>query len=258
MGRVSRAQAERNRERVVAVASRLFREQGVENVSVADLMNAAGLTHGGFYKQFASKEALQAEALAYGLISREQDFAAFEAGHADRAAAREALLDAYLSTAHRDDPGDGCPTAGFAVDVARLGPGPLRDHYAAGVRRYARWLSDADAGAEPDGSDAGAEPDGSDAGAGAAGGAVAGAGAGGSDAGGTPAGGGADAGGAVDPAALAGLCTMVGALLLARATAGDPVSGEILVAAREACRAPRAGRAPQERPPARDPRGPAA
>lgn len=66
MGRVSQAQAEENRRRVVETASRLFREQGT-HVSVADLMKAAGLTHGGFYKQFASKEALVDEATAHAL-----------------------------------------------------------------------------------------------------------------------------------------------------------------------------------------------
>ena len=64
MGRVSQAQAEENRRRVVETASRLFREQGT-HVSVADLMKASGLTHGGFYKQFASKEALVDEATAH-------------------------------------------------------------------------------------------------------------------------------------------------------------------------------------------------
>lgn len=64
MGRVSQAQAEENRRRVVDTASRLFREQGTQ-VSVADLMKAAGLTHGAFYKQFASKEALVGEATAH-------------------------------------------------------------------------------------------------------------------------------------------------------------------------------------------------
>lgn len=64
MGRVSQAQAQENRRRVVETASRLLREQGTR-VSVADLMKAAGLTHGGFYKQFTSKEALVDEATAH-------------------------------------------------------------------------------------------------------------------------------------------------------------------------------------------------
>ncbi|MEV8410591.1 TetR family transcriptional regulator [Streptomyces niveus] len=64
MGRVSKEQAQENRRRIVDTASRLFREQGTDGVSVADLMKAAGLTHGGFYKHFDSKEALVDEATA--------------------------------------------------------------------------------------------------------------------------------------------------------------------------------------------------
>ena len=64
MGRVTQEQAQENRQRVVATAARMFREKGT-TVSVADVMNAAGLTHGGFYKQFASKEDLVDEATAY-------------------------------------------------------------------------------------------------------------------------------------------------------------------------------------------------
>ncbi|MFD0522672.1 TetR/AcrR family transcriptional regulator [Paractinoplanes durhamensis] len=63
MGRVSQAQAQENRKRIVETAARLFRERGVAGVSVADVMAEVGLTHGGFYKQFASKEALVAEAV---------------------------------------------------------------------------------------------------------------------------------------------------------------------------------------------------
>lgn len=62
MGRVSQAQAQENRRQVVAAAARLFRERGVQAVSVADLMAEVGLTHGGFYRQFTSKEALLTEA----------------------------------------------------------------------------------------------------------------------------------------------------------------------------------------------------
>lgn len=64
MGRVSRAQAERNRQHIVETATRLFRQHGAEGVSIADIMGAAGLTPGGFYKHFASKEALVDEAFA--------------------------------------------------------------------------------------------------------------------------------------------------------------------------------------------------
>src|SRR5436190_15149008 len=117
MGRVSQAQAEENRRRVVDTASRLFREQGMQ-VSVADLMKAAGLTHGGFYKQFASKEALIDEATAHAfgeLTRRHKDGLEQHGGR--RAAAQQALIDTYLSPEHRDSPADGCPVAALATDM---------------------------------------------------------------------------------------------------------------------------------------------
>src|ERR1700681_3281799 len=62
MSKVSREEAQQNRERVVATAARLFREGGFDGVGIADMMKSAGLTHGGFYAQFPSKEHLMAEA----------------------------------------------------------------------------------------------------------------------------------------------------------------------------------------------------
>ncbi|WP_431193159.1 TetR/AcrR family transcriptional regulator [Streptomyces tendae] len=94
MGRVSKAQAQENRQRVVETASRLFREQGT-NVSVADLMKAVGLTHGGFYKQFASKEALVDEATAYAF---EETADAYPPEYGVRE-----VVESYLSVEHRDD-----------------------------------------------------------------------------------------------------------------------------------------------------------
>src|SRR6516225_8902053 len=102
MGRVSQAQAQENRRRVVATASRMFREKGTA-VSVADLMKAAGLTHGGFYKQFASKEDLVDEAIAHAF----DEPGAYSAGAPEErsgepAAARRKLVEDYLSVWHRD------------------------------------------------------------------------------------------------------------------------------------------------------------
>lgn len=123
MGRVSQAQAEENRSRVVDTASRLFREQGTQ-VSVADLMKAAGLTHGAFYKQFASKEALVDEATAHAFTRLAGHHAAgLEQHDGQRDATQRALIDTYLSVDHRDDPAGGCPVAGLATDVARDGGG---------------------------------------------------------------------------------------------------------------------------------------
>ncbi|CAM5657640.1 hypothetical protein SALBM135S_09350 [Streptomyces alboniger] len=180
MGRVSQAQAEENRRRVVETASRLFREQGT-HVSVADLMKASGLTHGGFYKQFACKEALidEATAHAFGELTGADDGLDQYAGERD--AAQRALIDTYLSAEHRDSPAEGCPAAALATDMARV-PGDLeaRRVYAEGVGDFADWLATED----EDG--------------------------------------------------IARLCTMLGALVLARATKGALLSEEILTAARAA------------------------
>jgi TetR/AcrR family transcriptional repressor of nem operon len=142
MGRVSQAQAEENRRRVVDTASRLFRERGTQ-VSVADLMKAAGLTHGAFYKQFASKEALVDEATAHAFAELAQrQSAGLERYDGQRDAAQQALIDTYLSVEHRDDPADGCPVAALATDIAREGGGrEARRVYAEGVSAFADFLA---------------------------------------------------------------------------------------------------------------------
>ncbi|WP_433476446.1 TetR/AcrR family transcriptional regulator [Spirillospora sp. CA-142024] len=181
MGRVSQAQARENRERVVETASRLFRALGT-HVSVADLMKAAGLTHGGFYKQFASKEALIDEATAHAFAEFTQRYAtALEQFSGRRDAAQQAFIDAYLSVEHRDAPADGCPLAALAGDMAREpGSQEARQVYTEGVGHFADWLATED----QDG--------------------------------------------------IIRLCTMLGALLLARATKDSPLSEEILTATRTA------------------------
>ncbi|MFD5539166.1 TetR/AcrR family transcriptional regulator [Streptomyces sp. NPDC127079] len=181
MGRVSQAQAQENRRRVVETASRLLREEGTR-LSVADLMTSAGLTHGGFYKQFASKEALIDEATAHAfaeLAQHHKDGLDQYAGQRD--AAQRALIDAYLSVEHRDSPADGCPAAALATDMARDG-GETEAHrvYSQGVGDFADFLATED----QDG--------------------------------------------------ITRLCTMLGALVLSRATNGTPLSDEILTAARTA------------------------
>lgn len=179
MGRVSQAQARENRERIVATAARLFRERGITGVSVADVSAAAGLTHGGFYKQFESKDALVEEAIAHAFTEQASRIGVTGAPLDDEA--RGAFLTNYLSPEHRDEPGAGCPSAGFAGDVAREAGGEAaRETYADGVLAYARLL----------GGDG--EPD------------------------------------------LAAVSTMVGALILARATAGTDLSEQLLRAAKEA------------------------
>jgi TetR/AcrR family transcriptional repressor of nem operon len=105
-------------ERIVKEASRLFRERGFENVSVGEVMKAAGLTHGAFYAHFASKQALQEAAVAYGQslsAGRVRSQGATKKG-------RRAYADRYLSPRHRDNPGDGCTMAALGPEVARSTP----------------------------------------------------------------------------------------------------------------------------------------
>lgn len=128
--RVTREQVQENRRRILEAAGRLFREKGFAAVTVAEVMEAAGLTHGGFYGHFASKEDLAAQALAQALApaprepGKAQDLAGFVA--------------AYLSASHRDQPGSGCALAALGSEAARQ-PAPVRRAFTEGVEaRLAR------------------------------------------------------------------------------------------------------------------------
>ncbi|PWC66323.1 TetR family transcriptional regulator [Azospirillum sp. TSH7] len=132
--RVSKEQAAENRRRVVEVASGLFRERGFNGIGVADLMKEAGLTHGGFYGQFASKEDLAAEACARAMeVMAERWSGSAETPPGDEALA--ALLDGYLSPRHRDHSAAGCPIAALGVDVSRQG-GAVRGAFTQGLRPF--------------------------------------------------------------------------------------------------------------------------
>jgi len=115
--RVSRAKAAENRERIIEMAAKLFRERGFDGVGVAELMKSAGLTHGGFYGNFASKEELMALACAQALKgSLDMLQNAVEHGGAN---ALSAVASAYLSAGHRDQPGAGCTLAALGAEAAR-------------------------------------------------------------------------------------------------------------------------------------------
>jgi len=107
--RVSRQQVAENRRMIVEAAGRLFRERGFDSVTVAEVMKAAGLTHGGFYGYFRSKDELIAEAVA-GAMTRTTT------GPLGELATYAAE---YLSRSHRDDLADGCPTAALAAETMR-------------------------------------------------------------------------------------------------------------------------------------------
>ncbi|GGJ77713.1 TetR family transcriptional regulator [Deinococcus aquiradiocola] len=171
---MSKAQAAQNRDRTIQAAAQLLRERGVDHVSVQDIMAEVGLTHGGFYRQFDSKDALVLEATRHAYTTMAAQMADAEGAQGDHHAAQQAYIRAYLSPTHRDQPGQGCPTAGLVQDVARNGTTDMRQVLADGVTGLARWL-DTD-----------------------------------------------------DRSGLVTACTMLGALLIARATQGTPLSDQVL------------------------------
>lgn len=108
----------RTRQRIVEAAAKEFRAKGLDGVGVADLMAEAGLTHGGFYAHFASKDALIAEACRQGLAAT-IDTLDFRARGAPPGDGLRTLVRTYLSRSHRDDPARGCILASLAGELAR-------------------------------------------------------------------------------------------------------------------------------------------
>jgi len=118
--RLSKEQAAKNRRGIIEAAARLFRERGIDGVGVADLMKAAGFTHGGFYNHFPSKEALAAEACASAFEGEIAEMTkVFEAAKSEPGFRK--YVEKYLSPSHRDQPDGGCPTASLAADAWRQG-----------------------------------------------------------------------------------------------------------------------------------------
>jgi TetR/AcrR family transcriptional repressor of nem operon len=116
--RKSRAEAARTRDRIVSGASAMFRERGLADVGVAALMEDAGLTHGGFYSHFESREALVAEAVRYALVESAQRIYLSELRNGDKPGYSR-LIHKYLSEGHRDNPKNGCVLASLGAEVAR-------------------------------------------------------------------------------------------------------------------------------------------
>jgi TetR/AcrR family transcriptional regulator, transcriptional repressor for nem operon len=122
--RVSKEKAAENRERILKAASRLVRERGISSVGVDALAEAAGMTHGSLYSQFGSKERLVEEAVAHAIVTKGQEV--------PEAFAVSDYVSEYLSTAHRDMPGSGCPFAALCCEIPRQGRG-VRERFTAGV-----------------------------------------------------------------------------------------------------------------------------
>ncbi|MFM1307537.1 TetR/AcrR family transcriptional regulator [Yersinia enterocolitica] len=130
--KVSKEQVRENRMRVVETASELFRARGYDGVGVAELMSAAGLTHGGFYKHFGSKADLMAEAMSCGFTRSAESTAGVN---------REKFIQYYLSRQHRDDMGKGCVMSALGADTARLSES-IKATFAAGIERQLSLLGD--------------------------------------------------------------------------------------------------------------------
>jgi TetR/AcrR family transcriptional repressor of nem operon len=139
--KVSRDQAARNRENVIDAASRLFRARGVEGVGIGEVMRECGLTHGGFYNQFESKDALAAEACAASLAHSAARWRAVVADAKDGDAIA-AIAANYLNVRNRDAPETGCALIALGPDAARRG-GDLAGAFRDGFEELATILQQA-------------------------------------------------------------------------------------------------------------------
>jgi TetR/AcrR family transcriptional repressor of nem operon len=128
--------------RVLKEAAAALRQHGPAGVSVADIMRRAGLTHGGFYAHFATKDDLVGQAVTEMFDQGKRRFARMTAA-LPPAQAISAYIDAYVSQDHRDHPERGCPITSLAGDLSRAG-GAVRNAFDAGVAsmvaRFAAWL----------------------------------------------------------------------------------------------------------------------
>jgi TetR/AcrR family transcriptional regulator, transcriptional repressor for nem operon len=189
MPRASKLQTQEHRRAITDASAKLMRERGIDGVSVADLMGAAGLTHGGFYGHFASKQDLATEACSQAFAESVGRWQARAASQPDRPAAIHALIESFLSTRTRDNPGSSCPTVALAGDVAREPMhSAVRNAFRSGTEQLLEVLTSLQACGDP---------------------------------------------GADRREAMAQFSTLVGAVVLARATAGAEISDEFLHAARQ-------------------------
>jgi TetR/AcrR family transcriptional regulator, transcriptional repressor for nem operon len=119
--RYSKEHKQETHARIVKKASVRLREKGAHGIGVADLMKEAGLTHGGFYAHFDSREALVIEAFAYAMDrSTERWRKIAEQTPPDKRLAT--IVDSYLTPVHRDDPGHGCAVPTLGAEIARESP----------------------------------------------------------------------------------------------------------------------------------------
>ncbi len=135
----SKAGKDESHQRIVQTAAARFRESGIEGIGVADLMKEAGLTHGGFYRHFGSREELVGEAVEQALKDGGQTAAMLKLSKKPREAVLTLLIDGYLSAAHRDGLASSCAVTTLAGDVARSTE-RARTAYGAQVEIYLELL----------------------------------------------------------------------------------------------------------------------
>ena len=137
--RVSKEKAAHNRQRILSSAARLFRERGIDATGVDSITEDAGLTHGGLYSQFGSKEAIAAEAIRFALgrgMSVWQRMVEANPGKN----ALPTIVESYLSQRHRDAPGSGCVVAALGSDIARQ-PRRVREAFTRQLKEDLEFLS---------------------------------------------------------------------------------------------------------------------
>jgi TetR/AcrR family transcriptional repressor of nem operon len=141
MGHSQAAKAE-SRDKIMRIASRALRENGIAALGVNELMRAAGMTHGGFYGHFASRDALIDAALERALAAGAKDavLPGEPAPDARSAPSLRHYVRAYLSRAHRDNPGTGCAMAALAGDLSRA-PKRLRTRFTHALRAFHNGLA---------------------------------------------------------------------------------------------------------------------
>lgn len=136
--RYSDDHSEKTKNRVVKIAAAQMRKRGPDNVGVADVMSRAGLTHGGFYAHFNSKDDLIATAVDCMFEESRARFREWTEGKSQPDALR-AYINAYVSKAHRDKPETGCAIAALSSDIGRQGS-KARAAYDAGIVGLARAI----------------------------------------------------------------------------------------------------------------------
>jgi TetR/AcrR family transcriptional repressor of nem operon len=144
----STAHKDRTRARIVETAARAFREHGVEPVGIAEVMHEAGLTHGGFYAHFPSKEALVAEAAVLGLAESRREFVT-AAAEANPQAPLAEIIRRYVSRYHRDHPAEGCAIPALTSEVARE-PDSVRHAFTTALEEFIGLLMEYMPGATPE------------------------------------------------------------------------------------------------------------